>query len=342
EDEDGCPDYDNDKDGVPDTLDKCPDEPEDLDGFEDEDGCPDFDNDKDGIPDSLDQCPNSPEDFNGIEDEDGCPEDDRDGDGIHDGIDLCPDEPEDHDGFEDEDGCPDPDNDGDGIPDDEDKCPDDPEDVDGFEDEDGCPDPDNDDDGVCDPWVVEQGLSDKYADICTGSDECPEKPETHNGYKDEDGCPDTLMKPTEKEEKQLNTSLRAINFKTASAEIMSASHTSLDFVAKFLKQYPHLRYEIQGHTDSQGKDEYNLLLSAARAASVRDYLLSKGVPEDRLIAIGYGEGVPVADNTTAAGRAANRRVEFVIIETPAQYDSLKKLEADLKAKIGKAKIKGFR
>lgn len=342
EDEDGCPDYDNDKDGVPDTLDKCPDEPEDLDGFEDEDGCPDFDNDKDGIPDSLDQCPNSPEDFNGIEDEDGCPEDDRDGDGIHDGIDLCPDEPEDHDGFEDEDGCPDPDNDGDGIPDDEDKCPDDPEDVDGFEDEDGCPDPDNDDDGVCDPWVGEQGLSDKYADICTGSDECPEKPETHNGYKDEDGCPDTLMKPTEKEEKQLNTSLRAINFKTASAEIMSASHTSLDFVAKFLKQYPHLRYEIQGHTDSQGKDEYNLLLSAARAASVRDYLLSKGVPEDRLIAIGYGEGVPVADNTTAAGRAANRRVEFVIIETPAQYDSLKKLEADLKAKIGKAKIKGFR
>ncbi|MFP4164545.1 MAG: DUF5723 family protein [Chitinispirillaceae bacterium] len=342
EDEDGCPDYDNDNDGVPDTLDQCINEPEDLDGFQDEDGCPDYDNDKDGIPDSTDQCPNSAEDFNGIEDEDGCPEDDRDGDGIHDGIDLCPDEPEDQDGYQDDDGCPDPDNDSDGIPDTLDQCPDEPEDKDGFEDEDGCPDPDNDGDKVCDAWVSEQGLEDKYADVCSGSDECPEKPETHNGYKDEDGCPDTLMKPTEKETKELNTSLRAINFKTASAELMSASHAALDYVVKFLKQYPHLRYEIQGHTDSQGKEEYNLLLSAARAASVRNYLLSKGVPSDRLIAIGYGEGVPVADNTTAAGRAANRRVEFVIIETPEQYQNLKKLEADFKSRIGKAKIKGFR
>jgi outer membrane protein OmpA-like peptidoglycan-associated protein len=65
---------DRDGDGIPDELDKCPDEPEDKDGFEDEDGCPDPDNDKDGIPDKADACPNEPETVNGFEDEDGCPD----------------------------------------------------------------------------------------------------------------------------------------------------------------------------------------------------------------------------------------------------------------------------
>jgi hypothetical protein len=65
---------DRDGDGIPDDVDKCPDEPEDFDGFEDEDGCPDPDNDKDGIPDVADKCPNEPETVNGVEDEDGCPD----------------------------------------------------------------------------------------------------------------------------------------------------------------------------------------------------------------------------------------------------------------------------
>ena len=65
---------DRDGDGIPDDLDKCPDEPEDKDGFEDDDGCPDLDNDKDGIPDAKDACPNEPETVNGFEDEDGCPD----------------------------------------------------------------------------------------------------------------------------------------------------------------------------------------------------------------------------------------------------------------------------
>jgi outer membrane protein OmpA-like peptidoglycan-associated protein len=131
---------DRDGDGIPDSLDACPDEPEDKDGFQDEDGCPDPDNDGDGIPDREDQCPNEPEDKDGFQDSDGCPEPDNDGDGIPDVTDKCPNEPEDKDGFEDEDGCPDDDNDGDGIPDKADKCPNDPETVNGFEDEDGCPD----------------------------------------------------------------------------------------------------------------------------------------------------------------------------------------------------------
>jgi OOP family OmpA-OmpF porin len=134
---------DRDGDGIPDDIDKCPDEPEDKDGFQDDDGCPDPDNDNDGIPDIDDKCPNEPEDRDGDHDEDGCPEvtdGDRDGDGIPDSRDKCPDVPEDRDGFEDEDGCPDPDNDKDGIPDVVDKCPNEPETFNGFEDEDGCPD----------------------------------------------------------------------------------------------------------------------------------------------------------------------------------------------------------
>ena len=65
---------DRDGDGIPDDVDKCPNEPEDFDGFEDQDGCPDPDNDKDGIPDLVDKCPNEPETVNGVDDEDGCPD----------------------------------------------------------------------------------------------------------------------------------------------------------------------------------------------------------------------------------------------------------------------------
>jgi OOP family OmpA-OmpF porin len=136
--EKGRPDKDG--DGIPDDVDKCPNEPEDKDGFKDDDGCPDPDNDGDGIPDALDKCPNDPEDKDGFQDEDGCPDLDNDHDGIPDNLDKCPNEPEDKDGFQDEDGCPDPDNDGDGIPDAIDKCPNQPETFNHYKDEDGCPD----------------------------------------------------------------------------------------------------------------------------------------------------------------------------------------------------------
>ena len=65
---------DRDGDGIPDNVDRCPDQPEDKDGFQDEDGCPDPDNDGDGIPDTLDKCPNEPETFNNYKDDDGCPD----------------------------------------------------------------------------------------------------------------------------------------------------------------------------------------------------------------------------------------------------------------------------
>jgi outer membrane protein OmpA-like peptidoglycan-associated protein len=304
---DSCPDPDQDHDSICDPWvaelqksvlyskichgsDKCPTQAEDKDGFEDEDGCPDFDNDKDGIPDSLDKCPNAAED---------------------------------KDGFEDQDGCPDYDNDKDGIPDSLDKCINDPEDKDGFKDFDGCPDLDNDNDGI--------------KDI---DDKCPNEPETFNGYKDDDGCPDTVARPTVKEEKALNKALRAINFKSGSAELTEDSYSALMAIVSFLKQYPFLKYEIQGHTDSKGNDDYNLLLSAARAASVRYYLVSQTIPDSTVIAIGYGKTRPIASNNTAEGRALNRRVEFKVIETADEYQRLKALEADFKERVRSAQIKG--
>lgn len=132
--------FDNDKDGINNEFDLCPDQVEDFDGFEDEDGCPDLDNDRDGILDINDKCPDEAEDFDGFEDEDGCPDLDNDGDGILDINDKCPDDTEDFDNFQDEDGCPDLDNDGDGILDIDDKCPDEAETLNNFEDKDGCPD----------------------------------------------------------------------------------------------------------------------------------------------------------------------------------------------------------
>jgi OOP family OmpA-OmpF porin len=100
-------DDDPDRDGIHGAADKCPNDPEDKDGFEDADGCPDLDNDKDGIPDAQDKCPNEAEDKDGFQDADGCPDLDNDQDGIPDAQDKCPNEAETMNGFQDADGCPD-------------------------------------------------------------------------------------------------------------------------------------------------------------------------------------------------------------------------------------------
>ena len=84
-----APQIDTDGDGILDVDDACPNDPEDIDGFQDEDGCPDFDNDADGILDVDDACPDEP----GPPENNGCPDPDRDGDGVPDRIDNCPDEP---------------------------------------------------------------------------------------------------------------------------------------------------------------------------------------------------------------------------------------------------------
>jgi outer membrane protein OmpA-like peptidoglycan-associated protein len=290
------PDSDPDGDGIKGAADKCPDQPEDKDGFEDEDGCPDPDNDKDGIPDEKDKCPNVAEDKDGFQDEDGCPEADNDGDGIPDVKDKCPNDPEDHDGFQDEDGCPDPDNDGDGIPDAVDKCPDQPEDKDGFQDEDGCPDPDNDGDGIPDV-----------------KDKCPNEPETYNGIEDEDGCPEKEADVYVTKEKIEIT--QQIFFDTDKATIKPESNKLLDDIADVLKKFTHVkRIRIEGHTDDVHDDAYNMKLSQKRAESVRDALTKRGIEKARLDVQGFGETRPLINEKTDAARAKNRRVEFVIVE----------------------------
>jgi len=290
------PTADRDGDGILDDDDACPDDPEDKDTFEDEDGCPDPDNDEDTRPDVADRCPFEPEDLDGFEDEDGCPDLDNDGDGLMDVSDLCPNEPEDVDGDEDEDGCPeeDKDKDKDGILVPDDACPEVPEDKDGFEDEDGCPDPDNDGDGILDK-----------------ADACPLEKEVVNGVDDEDGCPDEALVEVREERIVIGDK---INFKTNSDKIIGAkSFEILDAVAKVIESKPDIRVRIEGHTDSRGKREYNLKLSKRRAASVKRYLVKKGIADDRLETEGFGPDKPIDTNTSAEGRAENRRVEFHIL-----------------------------
>jgi OmpA-OmpF porin, OOP family len=102
-------DDDPDGDHIRGADDLCPDQPENVNGFEDDDGCPDVhpDRDGDGIADAVDRCPDDLEDVDGFEDDDGCPDPDNDADGVADAVDLCPTELETHNGWQDDDGCPD-------------------------------------------------------------------------------------------------------------------------------------------------------------------------------------------------------------------------------------------
>jgi outer membrane protein OmpA-like peptidoglycan-associated protein len=103
-------------------------------------------------------------------------------------------------------------------------------------------------------------------------------------------------------------------YNTNSAVLNERSMIVMDEFVKFLKSNPNLRIEIHGYTDNVGKPEANLALSTDRAFTVRDILLDKGVEEKRLAAFkGHGAEDPIADNSTEAGRAKNRRTEFVIV-----------------------------
>lgn len=299
QDEDGCPDVDNDGDGILDNVDSCRDQPEDFDGFEDSDGCPDVDNDKDGVMDANDRCIDVPEDPDGFQDLDGCPDPDNDGDGILDALDKCPNAAENMNGVQDDDGCPEDwvDADGDGIHDAIDRCPAEPEDFDNFEDADGCPDLDNDNDGV--PDLV---------------DHCPFEPETRNGYLDEDGCPDSAPNRVVVGKEKITISEK-IFFQYNKAIIQKISFELLDEVARVINDTPRIHLiQVEGHTDADGSDTYNLKLSQARAESVVEYLIRAGVDSSRLVAKGFGESLPIDTNDTTKGKARNRRVEFTILE----------------------------
>ncbi len=254
------------------------------------------DSDGDGVVDADDACPDVP----GLAIHKGCP--DRDNDSVPDHLDQCPDEP----GDPARKGCPAPDKDGDGVLDADDLCPDVPGEV-AFQ---GCLDSDRD--GVYDHedrCPQEHGLKefkgcpdkdgDKVPDI---DDKCPDQP----GLPEHNGCvPEEVAKFT--------GAIKGINFETGSARILPSSFPVLDDAVKVLTEYKSLRLKIDGHTDNQGLADKNQKLSEERAASVKAYLVSKGIDESRLVTAGHGDTKPVEDNATPKGRAANRRIEFSIL-----------------------------
>ena len=232
-----------------------------------------LDRDGDGVNDVDDKCP----DVKGLASLQGCP--DRDGDGIADGDDACPDKA----GVAKYKGCPIPDTDGDGINDEQDKCPT----VKGLARYQGCPIPDTDGDGVNDE-----------------EDKCPNRA----GPPSNQGCPVIAKEVIEK----VNLAAKNVFFATGSFKLLPKSYKSLDEVAAIMKTDDLLKIQIDGHTDSQGDAAKNMALSENRAKAVKDYLVSKGVPEASTSSAGYGVTKPIADNKTAAGRAKNRRVEMTV------------------------------
>jgi outer membrane protein OmpA-like peptidoglycan-associated protein len=185
------------------------------------------------------------------------------------------------------------DRDQDGILDKDDDCPTEVEDLDGFEDDDGCAEVDNDEDGVVDDL-----------------DECPDLPEERGG--DGDGCPSrTYVKIVEGRIEVFGKVL----FRSESADIEERSGPLLDQLAAAMKANPQVRrVRIEGHTDDTGDRDFNQKLSEERAEKVSRALEDRGVDDDRLETRGHGESRPTAPNSTPAGRAKNRRVEFIILE----------------------------
>lgn len=101
-------------------------------------------------------------------------------------------------------------------------------------------------------------------------------------------------------------------FAVDQSSLSSTAQANLNELAETLKKYEDTDILVEGHTDSSGPDEYNMTLSKKRAQSVADYLTGKGVKGNRITTMGYGESQPIADNSTPAGMAQNRRVEVAI------------------------------
>jgi len=281
---DGCPDTDG--DGLADHSDRCPDEA----GTTETGGCPD--DDEDGFANADDDCPEEPGELN------GCPDDDNDG--ISNAEDGCPYEA----GPSSNNGCPVQDSDNDGIPDAQDECPDQA----GNAAANGCPDLDGD--GVPDradncPSIAGEfnGCPDSDGDgIDDSADRCPNEVGTVTNS----GCPEI----EEEDKETLVTAMQAVQFETGKATLKAESYEILDKIVDILRRYPSYQLDISGHTDNVGNPANNKELSEDRAKSCYEYIISKGIGEDRVNYYGYGETLPIADNSTREGRRLNRRVEF--------------------------------
>lgn len=258
------------------------------------------DTDSDGIYDREDACPETA----GLAEFKGCPDTDKDG--IQDSADSCPDVA----GLAEFNGCPD--TDGDGIIDSEDACVD----VKGTKMMKGCPDADGD--GVADkddncpsvkgdksnggcPWPDTDG--DKVLDK---DDKCP----TVAGTLANNGCPEV----SDDTMKKLNDYGKTILFNSGKASFQKQTIPVLQAITAILKEYPTARFSLEGHTDSDGKDDMNQKLSEERAAAVKNFLVENGIDASRLSSKGFGESMPVDSNKTAKGKANNRRVEVKLVK----------------------------
>ena len=222
---------------------------------------------------------------------------DSDGDGITDDKDQCPTQA----GPASLNGCPD--KDGDGIADKNDKCPD----VAGLVKYQGCPVPDTDKDGINDendkcPTVP--GLE-RYQG-------CPIPDTDGDGLNDEeDKCPQVAGRAADYGCPAVLFEAKKIQFATGKATLLKVSFVPLDKVVAFMKENPEVKIDVMGHTDNTGTDAINEKLSQKRADAVKDYFVKKGISADRISSKGFGSTEPIADNSTSAGRAQNRRTEFL-------------------------------
>jgi outer membrane protein OmpA-like peptidoglycan-associated protein len=114
---------------------------------------------------------------------------------------------------------------------------------------------------------------------------------------------------------------KTVEFDHNSDQLTRAGASLLGEIAETLKRFPQTLIEIRGHTDWHGEDAFNLDLSRRRAATVKRSLTAKGISESLLNVSGYGESRPIADNRTAAGRARNRRVEFIVLRNERKEET---------------------
>jgi outer membrane protein OmpA-like peptidoglycan-associated protein len=186
----------------------------------------------------------------------------------------------------------DKDTDSDGIVDSKDQCLLEPEDKDGYLDDDGCPDLDNDGDGIADAL-----------------DHCPNEPETFNGIDDADGCPDSGIVSTGA------LVLPELSFEAGKSTLSAAATTTLNHAADRILAAPTRRIRIEGHADRhEAHGNAAVTLSEARALTVREYLIKRGVDPSKLQAVGYGASRPKAAGDTPQAHALNRRVEFIDVD----------------------------
>jgi len=289
------PPTDRDGDGIIDEDDFCPDVHKGPRPDPRRRGCPMGDRDKDGVLDADDLCPDEPKGPRPDPAKLGCPMGDRDKDGVLDGDDICPDEPQGANPDPARKGCPAGDRDKDGIFDYEDQCPDEPQGAVPDPQRKGCPAGDRDKDTVQDPV-----------------DACPDKPGAPHPDPKKNGCPGLVTVSDGK----INI-LQPVFFATNKDVILQKSFPVLQAVGDALLASPQIKkIRIEGHTDNRGKVEYNTELSRRRAKSVVKWLIEHSIAESRVEAEGYGPQRPIAENKTEAGRAKNRRVDFVIIDPP--------------------------